>query len=417
MKKIKKIIAGLCACTLLAGAAAGCSGSGEDDETTQATTLAGNVDPVLKKSMTDAMSVFGAQLFKNAVNMEEEEAINVLISPYSVYMALGMTANGASGESHSQMEDVLGMKTDDINELLSQQPDLSRGSGDVLKSANSIWINKKKDFNVKNEYKKLTESVYGATAEELPFNNAAKNKINNWVSKNTDKMIDSVIDNIDPESLMYLINAIAFDAKWEEPYKKENLEETVFTREDGSKEDVSLMHSTEHLYFKDDKVEGFKKYYENEDYSFLAIKPLEGVKVKDYVNELSAEKIKKLVGDDELFENKVVYAAIPKFTSDYNTELSDSLYQMGMSAPFAGGFNGISDDNDLRINKVIHKTHIDVFEEGTRAAAVTAVGLESTGVAVEDYVEVYLDRPFIYMLIDENNHIPLFIGCVMHIGR
>ena len=121
--------------------------------------------------------------------------------------------------------------------------------------------------------------------------------------------------------------------------------------------------------------------------------------------------------DDELFENKVVYAAIPKFTSDYNTELSDSLYQMGMSAPFAGGFNGISDDNDLRINKVIHKTHIDVFEEGTRAAAVTAVGLESTGVAVEDYVEVYLDRPFIYMLIDENNHIPLFIGCVMHIGR
>lgn len=419
MKKIKKMITGLCACTMLTVAAAGCSGPGENKETTQATTtMAGDADPALKNKMTDTISVFGVQLFKNALNLEEDDGKNVLISPYSVYMALGMTANGASGESHSQMEEVLGMKIDDINKVLSQNPGSISGSGNALKSANSIWINKRDGFTVKNEFKELTETVYGAAAEELPFNDAAKEKINSWVRKNTDNMIDSVINRINSDAMMYLINALAFDAKWEEPYKKEDLAETEFTGEDGIKEAVSLMHSREGIYFKDDKAEGFKKYYENGDYSFLAIKPLEGVNVKDYVNDLSAEYIKKLMGEDEgLIEARIVYAAIPKFMSDYETELSGSLYQMGMSAPFAGGFDGISEDKDLRINEVIHKTHIDVFEEGTKAGAVTSVGLQVTGVYEENRVEVYLDRPFIYMIIDENEHIPIFTGCVMHIGQ
>ena len=424
-KHIKTLVAGICSCGLIAGAAAGCVNQDNVDETTADTTTVTNATmsgdaSALKTSLTDALALFGAKLFKNTIASGKDGDKNILISPYSVYMALGMTANGATGESLSQMENILGMKTDYINEVLLTYPELGNGSGDVLKSANSLWINESMGLSVEDVFKKKTQEYYGADAELLPFDSSAKDKINNWVSEKTDKMIDSIVDNIPPSAFMYLINAVAFDAKWEEPYSETDLEETEFTREDGSKEPVTLMHSTEGYYFKDDKAEGFKKYYKNRDYSFLAVKPDDGVSLKEYVNGLSAEYIQKLAGkedDDKMFDTVNVYAAIPQFTSDYNTELSEILKEMGMKAPFSGGFENISKDEELAISRILHKTHIDVFEDGTKAAAATAVELKTTGMLEENRVELYLNRPFMYMIIDEKNNIPLFIGCVDQISQ
>ena len=219
---------------------------------------------------------------------------------------------------------------------------------------------------------------------------------------------------------MYLINALAFEAEWANIYEKEQVEKGEFTLEDGTKQKVELMYATEGKYLQDESATGFIKYYNGYKYAFVALLPNEGVSVSDYIATLDGESLSALLSGAE---SATVKTAIPKFETEYGTEMSEVLQSMGMIDAFDVGdadFSGIgsSTDGNIYIGSVIHKTHIQVGERGTKAGAVTVIEMKANSAAPPDEIkQFYLDRPFVYMLIDCENNVPFFIGTLMDVNK
>ena len=356
---------------------------------------------------------FAIRLFKQT----NENGKNTLISPLSVLCALAMTANGAEGETREQMEAVLGMSVEELNlYLYSYINSLPQGEKYKLSVANSIWFTDDDRFTVNQDFLQTNADYYGADIYKTPFDKQTLKDINNWVKNETDNMIPKVLEDIPDAAIMYLINALAFEAEWTEIYEKNQVRDKTFTKEDGTKQDVELMYSTEGKYLEDENATGFIKYYKERKYAFVALLPNEGVTVSEYINSLDGESLAAMLANAE---SRSVETAIPKFESEYDTEMSGVLEAMGMSNAFNvtfANFSGIGDSTEggIYISKVIHKTYIQVGEKGTKAGAVTAIEMNDGSAGPPDEVkQVYLDRPFVYMLIDCETNIPFFIGTMM----
>ena len=359
---------------------------------------------------------FAIRLFKQT----NEDGKNTLISPLSVLCALAMTANGAEGETREQMEAVLGMSVEELNlYLYSYINALPQGEKYKLSVANSIWFTDDDRFTVNQDFLQTNADYYGADIYKTPFDKQTLKDINNWVKNETDNMIPKVLEDIPDAAIMYLINALAFEAEWTEIYEKNQVRDKTFTKEDGTKQDVELMYSTEGKYLEDENATGFIKYYKERKYAFVALLPNEGVTVSEYVNSLDGASLAALLANAE---SRSVETAIPKFESEYDIEMSSILEAMGMSNAFNvtfADFTGIGDSTEggIYISKVIHKTYIQVGEKGTKAGAVTAIEMNDGSAGPPDEIkQVYLDRPFVYMLIDCETNTPFFIGTVMDVN-
>ena len=359
---------------------------------------------------------FAIRLFKQT----NEDGKNTLISPLSVLCALAMTANGAEGETREQMEAVLGMSVEELNlYLYSYINALPQGEKYKLSVANSIWFTDDDRFTVNQDFLQTNADYYGADIYKTPFDKQTLKDINNWVKNETDNMIPKVLEDIPDAAIMYLINALAFEAEWTEIYEKNQVRDKTFTKEDGTKQDVELMYSTEGKYLEDENATGFVKYYKERKYAFVALLPNEGVTVSEYVNSLDGASLAALLANAE---SRSVETAIPKFESEYDIEMSSILEAMGMSNAFNvtfADFTGIGDSTEvgIYISKVIHKTYIQVGEKGTKAGAVTAIEMNDGSAGPPDEIkQVYLDRPFVYMLIDCETNTPFFIGTVMDVN-
>ena len=365
-----------------------------------------------------AAADFGVRLFQTSM----EEGKNTLISPLSVLYALAMTANGADGETLTQMEKVLGMDVDKLNSYMLAYLDLLPESKDYKMSlANSIWFKDDPNFAVEQSFLQTNADYYGAGAYKAAFDEGTRNDINNWVKEHTDGMIPEIIDEIPDEAIMYLVNAFAFDAKWADEYEEHQIREGRFTMEDGTHQDVDMMHSEEYTYLEDDLATGFVKYYKDRKYAFVAMLPNEGVSVSQYVDSLTGEHLRELLNNPQ---DLTVFASIPKFETEYDIEMSEVLQEMGMTDAFdwrVADFSRLGtytvDGMNICINRVLHKTFISVSEQGTRAGAATAVEMVAEGAAeIIEYKEVVLDRPFVYMLIDCETNLPFFIGTMMNVN-
>ena len=352
----------------------------------------------------------------NLLQQTYQTGKNEMISPLSVLAALTMTENGANGETLTQMEQVLSGGTDrkqQGTELSSYMNSLTDTENSHLNIANSIWVKDSDSLHVNNDFLNANEQLFQAEVYQAPFDDSTLKDINTWVSNETEQMIPQILDKINSESVMYLINAVAFDAKWRVPYEKEDVTAGVFTTENGNRQDVDIMHSTESIYLEDENTTGFLRPYE-EGYYFMAMLPAEGTSMEDYVNTLSAEKFKNLL--ENAGYNFDVDTVIPRFKSEYSVELKDTLETMGMTDAFdeeKADFSGIgsSDNGNIYISKVIHKTFIEVDEQGTKAGAATVVGMEEATSLKEPVVKtVYLDRPFVYAIIDSESELPVFLG-------
>lgn len=365
-----------------------------------------------------AAADFGVRLFKTSM----EEGKNTLISPLSVLYALAMTANGADGETLTQMEKVLGMDVDNLNSYMLAYLDLLPETKDYKMSlANSIWFKDDPDFIVEQSFLQTNADYYGAGAYKAAFDEGTRNDINNWVKEHTDGMIPEIIDEIPDEAIMYLVNALAFDAKWADEYEEHQIREGRFTMEDGTRQDVDMMHSEEYTYLEDDLATGFIKYYKDRKYAFVAMLPNEGVSVSQYVDSLTGEHLRELLNNPQ---DLTVFASIPKFETEYDIEMSEVLQEMGMTDAFdwqVADFSRLGtynvDGMNICINRVLHKTFISVSEQGTRAGAATAVEMVAEGaMEIVEFKEVVLDRPFVYMLIDCETNLPFFFGTMMNVN-
>ena len=369
----------------------------------------------LKAADNAAATDFALRLFRAS----NEKGKNTLISPLSVLCALSMTANGAKGETREQMEATLGMPIEELNLYISNYMNsLPNTEKYKLHLANSIWFTDDERFTVNEDFLQINADYYGAGAYKAPFDDSTLEDINNWVKKETDGMIPKVLDEIPPEAVMYLVNALAFEAEWAEIYNEYAVSDGTFTKEDGTKQSVEFMYSDESTYLEDDKAIGFKKYYKDRKYAFVALLPNEGVSVDEYIASLDGESLNALLSNAK---NTSVSAKMPKFETEYDVEMSKVLQSMGMINAFDGykaDFSGLgtSSAGNLRINRVIHKTFISVAEKGTKAGASTVVEVTDESAPME-IKSVFLDRPFVYMLVDCENNLPFFIGTMMDIEK
>ena len=330
--------------------------------------------------------------------------------------ALSMTANGADGDTRSQMEAVLGMPVEELNTALrSWSAALPAEETCRLELANAIWFTDDPRFTVSQDFLQTNADWYGAGAYRSPFDQGTCGEINAWVQEHTGGMIDGILDSIPADAVMYLVNALAFDGQWAKTYEAHQLREGQFTAADGRVLPAELMWSVEKRFLQDEKAVGFVKPYEGGRYGFAALLPEEGVSLTDYAASLTGKKLTEML---EGAREVKVNAALPKFTSDYKAELSEVLAGMGMPLAFDRDLADFSllgswENGNLSIDKVIHKTHISVDERGTEAAASTAVGMvRTTAAIVEETREVILDRPFLYLIVDLENNVPVFIGTV-----
>lgn len=359
---------------------------------------------------TDAITDFSSALVQNCFKNGE----NLLISPLSVLSALAMTANGAEAETRAQMEDVFGLSVEELNAYLHWYVDsLPQGENYRLNIANSIWFTQDTRFTPRQEFLQCNADYYGADIYSAPFDDTTLKDINQWVEKKTDGMIDTILDRIPEETVMYLVNALAFEARWNKMYEDYQVRSGIFTKEDGTEQTVDLMYGQEYRYLEDELTTGFIKHYEDRSYAFVALLPREGLSIEEYIATLTGERIRNLL---ENGQNTMVVTAMPQFETEYSVEMAEVLFHMGMKDAFdlnTADFSrlGTSEKGNLYISRVLHKTFISVTQQGTRAGAATVVEMpDATGMPPEDLKEVYLDRPFVYLLIDCENNLPFFIG-------
>lgn len=370
-------------------------------------------------SMTDQDKAadFGVKLFKASFSGGN----NVLVSPLSVMAALAMTANGAGGETRAQMEEVLGMPVDELNNYMaSYMASLPEGEGYKLLPADSIWLTDDDRFTVNESFLENNKTYYDADIYRTAFDESTRKDINKWIEDKTDGMIPEMLKEIPESAIMYLINALAFDAEWAEAYNEEQIWDSDFNKEDGKKQKVELMYHEEHRYLENENCTGFLKYYKGGEYAFAALLPKEGMKMEDFVETLEGAELHRMLAEPQ---DATAITAIPKFETSFGTELSGVLSSMGMPLAFDminADFSGIGESGagNIFIGKVLHRTFISVTEQGTRAGAATVVELEDgAALDVEKPKEVILDRPFVYMLIDTRTSTPFFIGTLMDPGE
>ena len=329
-----------------------------------------------------------------------------------------MTANGADTQTLEEMEKLLGgdIGIDELNEYLhTYYNGLPSEKKSKLSIANSIWFRDVERLTVEKEFLQTNADYYGAEIYRSAFDAQAIKDINGWVDQKTEGMIDRIIDEIDEDTVMYLINAIVFDAEWEKIYVKDNIRSGEFMAVDGTSQNIDFMWSEESLYIDDGMATGFIKPYADGNYSFVALLPNEETGIDGYIENLTGEGLMETIADAQTTK---VNAGMPKFSYAYEIEMNDALKALGMPTAFSPSDAdlsrlGSSTAGNLYISDVLHKTFISVDEKGTKAGAVTKVEIKEESAEVME--QVILDRPFVYAIVDHATGLPVFMGTVMSV--
>lgn len=349
-------------------------------------------------------------------SMEEE---NVMVSPLSVLEALAMTSNGAEGETAEQMQQVLGatQTREELNEnIRNWNQQLSSKETTKMDIANAIWFRQESDekteaFEVNQDFLEKNMEYYEAGIYASDFSQKTVDDINRWVKANTNDKIEKIVEKLTAKDIMCLVNAVAFEGEWIEPYEEGDVWERDFTLESGDTKSMEMMHSEEAYYLKEGHAVGVRKPYKD-GYSFVALLPEEGMSVDDYVASMTGEQFLETLEQEQ---NEDVTTVIPKFTSDYSTNLKIPLSEMGMPIAFDrenADFSGLGavGEDVIYIGDVWHKTYIEVDEQGTKASAATAVIMSCETASETEKKEVILDRPFVYAIIEDETNLPVFLG-------
>lgn len=447
MKKREKTVrmaAGILACAMAAGVI-GCGGSGLSASTKDLTKQYRGKDKEVEESNATGVENSGAgsaeetagvtpefaasyadfslELLRSSKRLEqnaENDASNTMVSPLSVLMALEMTRQGARGETGDEMDAALcpGITAEEGKSgLLAFSDDLPDEEGARIHLANSIWLNTKNDIFTPDEtFLKAEATEYDAQIFGAPFTEQTCADLNRWVERETDGMITDILDEIPKDAVMYLVNAIAFEAEWAAAYETDQVHDAVFYGADGSEATVSMMYDELHSYLSGENVQGFRKSYKD-GYSFVALLPDEGISLEEYLAGLDGETFWETITQDN---DTMVETGLPKFEAETKLELSETLMGMGMPLAFDGdradftGMGSCADGANLFISRVLHQTYVKVDELGTKAGAATVVEMcgESAMLEEEEPKRVILDRPFLYAIVEEESGLPVFIGTV-----
>ena len=422
MKRILSCL--LLVCLLLAGCAAEQGGtSGGTSVTPEDIGATDLLKPIEKEDVIVTgverpyealMTSLGLRMFQETLKADPDGE-NKLLSPLSVLYAMAMVSNG--GDDQEAVKAYWGYDLLHINEYMYEyMSKLPVGEKYKLQLANSIWFTEDERFTVNREFLQKVKNYYDADAYQAPFNEKTLGDINEWVELKTDGMIKDILDQIPADAVMYLVNALAFEAEWLYTYEEAQVREGVFTKADGKEQTVDFMYDSVGYYFEDKKATGFMRYYSGMKYAFVAMLPKEGVTPEEYIASLDGNALHTMLKNPQVTS---VVTSIPVFEAKYDADLRSILGAAGYPADGSFSGVGISAEGPITIGRVLHKTYIQVGPQGTKAGAATVVEMKDE-CEVETPQEpkvVHLDRPFVYMIIDCENAVPLFIGVQNNVGK
>jgi serine protease inhibitor len=372
------------------------------------------VEGKFDERLVAANNRFGFELF-NQLQLTDKGK-NVFYSPLSVALALSMTYNGASGETKEAMRRTLkieGLNLDELNEASAALINSLRSSDPKveLAIANSLWARREVKF--KEDFLERNRQFFAAEVASLDFGErSALTTINNWVSRNTKNKIPSIIKEIDPLDVMFLINAVYFKGQWENKFEKGLTKNEPFYPLSGPQKEVPMMsQSGEYQYYRGDKFQAVRLFYGAKGASLDLFLPDKYSSIDDLLKRLSFEQCGEWTRRFHQAEGDI---KIPRLKIDYESSLNDPLIAMGMGVAFVGGgadFRGMRDQNDLYISEVKHKAVVEVNEEGTEATAATSVGIKIEG--ARQRFTFIADHPFLMMIRDQRADAILFMGVVV----
>ncbi len=385
--------------------------------------IAGDTDKTIRMDeksaqLIDADNTFGLEIFQKIRKTSDEE--NMMISPLSISVALAMAYNGAGADTKTEMETAMklnGLSAEQINNSYKMLMDALQSLDEdvVFEIANAIFY--ADGFSVKSDFLNINKTVYDAEVEALDFGSSeAVDEINGWVAEKTHDKIEKIIEQLNPLDRMVLLNAVYFNGIWKNKFDEKGTHLLNFTKTNGTNMEVPMMNKEEKLdYTSNSLFSAVKMPYGNGQYNMVVMLPAGENSSQDVIDAFSATNWKSWM---EGFESKDhVVVTMPRFKFAFETGLIKVLAQMGMGKAFqpdAADFSKISDE-DLYISSAIHKSFIDVNENGTEAAAVTALTFSNTSVGNEP-PKIYstVNKPFVFAITENDTNAILFMGEVNH---
>ncbi len=366
-----------------------------------------------QKEMVNSNNEFALQLFKHVLSRQNG---SVFCSPISATYALSMLTNGTAGDTHKELMEGMGFgkyTISDVNTMchkfMTDAPNLDKTT--TIDLANAVIVNKEKT-RLKDAFKAEVESKYYSVVKDMEFSSPATLQfINDWAKEKTHGMIPSVLDKISPEAISYLMNAIYFKGKWFSKFDKDNTKKEKFTTEDGKKLDVMMMHQNNSFAATvNDTYKTVVLPYGNGSFEMSVLLPVDGKTVTDVLAELTAEKWRS----NRAYCREInVDLKLPKFTTFSSLLLNETLKTMGMKQMFNPELASLSllTETPAYVSFVLQKAKIELEEEGTKAAAVTVIGLETTALPGEvQNMEFHADHPFVYAITEHSTGTILFMG-------
>jgi serpin B len=392
-----------------------CSCQTDDSNTDENKTI--NLDEK-SAQLIEADNTFGLELFQKIRKESKEE--NIMISPLSISVAFAMAYNGADKDTKTEMEKAMklnGLTTEQINNsykmLIKALQSLDEKV--VFELANAIFY--ADGFTVKPDFLNINKTVYDAEVTKLQFiSPSAVETINKWVADKTHDKITKIIEQLNPLDRMVLLNAIYFNGIWTNKFDEKGTHNLSFTKSNGTTIEVPMMKKEEKLdYTTNSLYSAVKMPYGNGQYNMVVLLPATGKTSQSVIDALSISNWKNWMKEFETKDPVVV--TMPQFKFAFEIKLNNVLKQMGMNKafePYVANFSKIS-DTDLYISSAVHKSFIDVNENGTEAAAVTSITFSTTSAGNEPPKTIfYVDRPFVFAITEKDTDAILFIGEVNH---
>ncbi len=373
-------------------------------------------EPESKETTVISSGSFEIDLFRQS--FVDSAGDNIVISPFSVKVAMAMATEGAGGYTLEELQDVLQIDENSKEGFKSIVEDIYQQKDVIFNIANSIWS--RKGYVFKQTYLDTLTNYYQAEARELDFSDSEGSKeiINGWVERKTEGKIDSIVDRIDPSHIAFLINAIYFNADWKQQFEELLTNEDEFTLLDGTKVNTSMMNMSHTIkYLEKDEFQAIELPY-GEDGRFLmrVFLPKEEKDFDTFVSELRSNTLNEWNAE---FQFKKVSLSLPKFKIEWEGSLKEILEKLGIKDAFGGGVADFGEmvptsNKEVYIGDVKHKTFIDVSERGTEAAAVTSVEMFTTSLPTEseEIFEMNVNRPFFFTIEDTKNNLYLFMGTI-----
>ena len=377
-----------------------------------------NPSAATQLELPDNNNDFACNLFRT-IRQKKHGDRSIIISPISVSYMLGMLGEGAEGETRQQITDVLGLggSVKDINKYFKKIMDEAANVDTTvtLNIANCINVNSAMNIRLIPQYQANMQQYYSAQVDALNFNmSSSVDHINNWCKNHTGGMIPRILNQLDPGDAMYLINAVYFKASWTEKFDPKNTRDRYFTKQDGSVVEHKMMHlSIKAAYGRNDLCEMLRLPYGNGAFSMNVLLPRKGKTIDDVIQSLSAQQLEQ----QRLHEMKTnnVDILLPRFNTECETYLEQILSTMGMPlafSPRAAQFTNMAQDEELWISMMKQKAKIEVNEKGTKAAAVTVVGMRTKSLSSggSPGVEFHATRPFVYYIVENSTGVIYFMG-------